>query len=83
MGDLVNNNWFISIITTVGGVLVLPIGKFLYNNIKAYFGVFSGTYLAITSDPSSKKYIIEIVKCKHINKSIKGKIFFLMPLLVA
>jgi len=49
------------------------LGLMLINNIRPLFGVFTGTYLAITVHPD-QPILIEIVECKHTGKKLNGKI---------
>ncbi|MEO8771511.1 MAG: hypothetical protein ABI402_15555 [Ferruginibacter sp.] len=75
MHELINNNWFISIVSSLITIAIVPIIGFIVNNIRAHYGIFSGTYIAITEMPDSKDLIIELIKCKHIKNTLKGKIF--------
>lgn len=73
--DLINNNWFISIVSSLITLLVVPLINFLYNFIKSRYGVFSGNYIAITNSPDTGHYIFEFVKCNHIKNNLKGRIY--------
>lgn len=73
MNELLNNYWFLSIAKPVAISAFLPIFTFIINSIRARFGRFSGTYIAITT--TRNEQIIELVKCKHIKNKVKGKIY--------
>lgn len=75
MNDLIHNDWFISIGSSIIMLIIVPAFAFLINNIRGRYGIFSGTYIAITGEPGRKDKIVELIQCRHIKNDIKGKIY--------
>lgn len=75
MNDLIHNDWFISIGSSIIMLIIVPAFTFVINNIRSRYGIFSGTYIAITGEPGRKDKIVELVQCMHIKNAIKGKIY--------
>lgn len=69
--EILNNNWFVSIVSIFLGFLIIP----LLNRIGALFGKFSGKYIAVTFQPAEQEVLVEMVECKHFGEKIYGKIF--------
>ncbi len=72
--SLVYDAWFISIASIILAVVLEPLFKKAIGNIRALYGSFSGTYIALSGEPGKGSVVVEIVKCKHIGQKILGKI---------
>lgn len=75
MYEFINNNWVVSIVSSIITLLIVPAFIYIRNLIRSRKGVFTGTYIAITELRYTREKIVELVKCRHIGKKVKGKIW--------
>ena len=72
--EILSNPWFVGVLSSLITAILIICFDFFVSSIRAWFGMFSGQYLAVTWLDGDNFILIEDVACKHHGSKLSGRI---------